>query len=239
MTKQDLIRPLLQDAIELEQIDGDIFSVIAKQDQVQHYDKTAMMYDLVVGNRFYNRIIWGNWPGNYDAFCRRALASRDDGMVLDAGCGSLVFTAKAYAQATRPTILMDYSLGMLTRARDRLVKYAGKAPDSIVLLQADIFNLPFRENTFSTVQSFGVMHLFDNTAPLIRELLRVKSDAGSIFLSGLAANNGLAAWYLGQLKKHKEIALALPTADLHHRLTSIGQFEVSSIGNMAYFSQET
>lgn len=53
-------------------------------------------YDLVLCNRFYNRLVWGYSITDYASLTRDALESTN-GWVLDAGCGSLAFTAKTYA----------------------------------------------------------------------------------------------------------------------------------------------
>jgi len=235
---QSLANMLLEPGA-LAQVSTDIFSVIPAAERDHHYDKTAAIYDKVIGNRFYNRIIWGNWPSDYETFCKSALTSRKHGPVLDAGCGSLVFTAKAYCECTRPAILMDRSLGMLHRARERLVTLAGEVPDHITLLQADIFDLPFVDHTFSTVQSFGMLHLFGDTDRLLKALLRVNQDSGSLFLSSLAANNALAKRYLTMLKSHGELTLVEPSETLLERANRSGSsFSMRTIGNMAYLSHD-
>jgi len=231
-----MIHSMLLDNMKLKRIENDIYSVIPEEEQSHHYDKAALFYDLIIGNRFYNRVLWGNWPSQYQGFCRRALASKNDGMVLDAGCGSLVFTAKIYAKSECPIVLLDRSLGMLRRARDRLIKYAGRVPENIILIQADIFNMPFLKGLFSTVQSFGMLHIFENTENLLNELHRVKADHGKLFLSSLAANNKLGEKYLQLLQQQKEVALCQSSELLQQRLMKAGgNFEVSTIGNMAYF----
>jgi len=236
MRMHDVLRSVLRDDVALRSVERDIFSVIPKKDQGHHYDKAARFYDWMIGNRFYNRIMWGNWPGQYQDFCSQVLASATHGPVLDAGCGTLVFTARVYAQCERPVILMDRSLGMLRRARSRLISQAGKVPESVILLQADIFNLPFRNHAFSTVQSFGMLHLFEDTHRLLNELQRVKSMDGGLFLSSLAANNLLGESYLKLLQRHNEVALCETSFQLQQRLKVAGvDCNLSTVGNMAYF----
>ncbi|MDX8395421.1 MAG: class I SAM-dependent methyltransferase [Mariprofundaceae bacterium] len=237
MNIQDRINQILLYDTRLEKAETDIYSVIPKNEQAHHYDKAAKAYDWVIGNHFYNRIIWGNWPSQYEKFCKQALASNTNGIVLDAGCGSLIFTAKAYAKSKRPIVLLDRSLGMLKRARNRLVQCEGKVPENIILIQADILHMPFLQDSFSTVQSFGMLHLFENTEVILNELMRVKNNDGNIFLSCLAANNKLGNKYLQFLKTQHEVALCQSSELLHQRLIKEGiEFEVCSVGNMAYFT---
>lgn len=232
----DKMEEILLPGVSLEIVEHGIYSVIQKQDQSHHYDKAAKFYDWIIGNRFYNRIIWGNWPNQYEIFCEQAIASNNDGIILDAGCGSLIFTAKTYAKSKRPIILLDRSLGMLKRARNRLIQYAGKVPENIILIQADILHLPFLQGSFSTVQSFGMLHIFEDTEALLKEFMRVKNDTADLFISSLAANNKRGHKYLQFLKKQHEVALCQSSESLHQRLEKIGiTFEVYSIGNMAYF----
>ena len=236
MNMHDWMGKILLNGVRLEKVDHDIYSVIPKKEQLHHYDKAAKFYDWVIGNRFYNRMMWGNWPVQYEKFCKQALVSNNHGIVLDAGCGSLIFTAKTYAKSKRPIVLLDRSIGMLKRARNRLVKYVGRVPENIILIQADILRIPFLQGCFSTVQSFGVLHIFENTEAILNELMRVKAYDGDMFLSSLSANNKLGNKYLQFLKKQNEVALCQSSELLHQRLAKGGiEFEVCSIGNMAYF----
>ena len=83
------------------------------------YDRKAAVYDRVVGARAYNRVIWGTSTTAYRKFASEALAS-GTGPMLDAGCGSAVFTAGVYRRASRPLVLVDRSIGMLVRAHGAL-----------------------------------------------------------------------------------------------------------------------
>lgn len=237
MEKRQTLAALLGEPGRLIEVSQDIFSVIPESEQDHHYDETAAMYDRLIGNRVYNRLVWGAWPSTYTAFAAGALASREDGPVLDAGCGTLVFTAKLYCTFDRPLVLMDRSLGMLRRGRERLIKIAGSVPENVMLLQGDIFDLPFRNGCFPTVQSFGVLHIFERTDLLLRELDRVRSNDGSLFLSSLAANGWFAKRYLAMLKKRGEVALIEPGESLLERVRRTGiPFDLEAGGNWAYFS---
>jgi ubiquinone/menaquinone biosynthesis C-methylase UbiE len=230
-----VIEFLLKD-VKLVEVDEGIFSCLALNERQSDYDKKVAAYDLVVGNAFYNRFIWGNWPFNYDVFCREALASKPDGVFLDAGCGSLVFTSDAYAKANNALIvLLDRSIGMLRKGRARIKTRCGGVPKNIVFIQGDIFDLPFRDAIFDTVASFGVLHLFEEKIRFLAELERVKKHSGQVFFSSLVGNNALGRRYLEILRKAGEVA------DCHSSQTLISQlssspfdYTLTTIGNMAY-----
>lgn len=222
--------------VQLEEVDDGIFSCLDKAERRSDYDSKVGAYDLVVGNRFYNRIVWGNWPSDYREFCRQVLASTPGGIYLDAGCGSLVFTASVYSEASnRLIVLLDRSLGMLARGRGRIRQLKGSVPDNIRFLQGDIFDLPFREQVFDTVASYGVLHIFDDKTGMLAEMERVKRPGGHVFFSSLAGNNALGRKYLEMLRKAGEVAECHSSESLARALSAMSfKYEINTIGNMAY-----
>lgn len=222
--------------VQLEEVDDGIFSCLDRAERQSDYDRKVGAYDLVVGNRFYNRLVWGNWPSDYREFCKQALASTPGGIYLDAGCGSLVFTASVYAEASNKLIvLLDRSLGMLARGRDRIRQLGGRVPDNIRFLQGDIFDLPFREQVFDTVASYGVLHVFDDKTGMLAEMERVKRHGGHVFFSSLAGNNALGRTYLEMLRKAGEVAECHSSESLARTLSATPfKYEINTIGNMAY-----
>lgn len=222
--------------VQLEEVDEGIFSCLGKDERESDYDTKVGVYDFVVGNRFYNRIVWGNWPSNYRAFCTQALASTRGGMYLDAGCGSLVFTAGVYAEASnKRVVLLDRSLGMLARGRDRIRQLRGSVPGNIRFLQGDIFDLPFHDHVFDAVASYGMLHIFDDKAGMLAELERVKRHGGHVFFSSLVGNNALGRTYLEMLRKAGEVAACHSSESLARELSATPfKYEIDTIGNMAY-----
>jgi ubiquinone/menaquinone biosynthesis C-methylase UbiE len=226
---------ILEEARLVEVREG-IFSALGEAERGSDYDSKVAAYDAVVGNRFYNRIVWGNWPSNYHDFCKSALSMSPDGAVLDAGCGSLVFTANAYAEANNSLIvLLDRSLGMLEKGKKRLTEICGSIPDHIVFIQGDIFKLPFRNFSFDSVVSNGVIHIFDDKERILTELERVKSTRGIVSFSSLVGNNRLGRMYLSALRKSGEVATVHSSKSLSEQLQKTPfKYELTSIGNMAY-----
>lgn len=233
MTPQGL-QALMRD-VALEEVDDGIFSCLPPAQRHSDYDSKVRGYDLLVGNRYYNRLVWGNWPSRYRAFCREALAGSRGGTYLDAGCGSLVFTADVYTQADNTRIvLLDRSLGMLAKGRDRIRARAGRGADNITFLQGDIFDLPFRDQVFDAVASYGVLHVFDDQAGMLDEMTRVRRPGGKRFFSSLVGNNALGMKYLELLKKAGEVATCQTSDALAARIGETFKLSIESVGNVAY-----
>lgn len=187
-------------------VERGIWSVLPPNAPPHPYDARARLYDLLVGSAAYNRFFWGSSPGKYARFAQYAVEA-GEGWHLEAGCGSLVFSAPAYAHRPgRPAVLLDHSLGMLRRARQRLDVLAPRREAPVHLLQADLFDLPFRDAAFDTVLSLGMLHLFARPEGMLAELRRVLAPAGSCFVSSLVLGNRWGDRYLRFLSRAGEVA---------------------------------
>jgi SAM-dependent methyltransferase len=236
MTRLDVLNEVVEESRAVRLVETDIYSVLPDPYRRYQYDRRAAVYDFVVGTSLYNRMIWGARARNYESFARTAVDSDSDGLILDAGCGSLLFTAGAYAQSHRPIIACDQSLDMLRRARARLLKFGTSVDQSVILLQADLADIPFRDSRFRTVVSMNVIHHYADVANLIRNLNAI-SDGGRIYLTSLIMNDRyIGDWYLRLL--HEMGWLVRPrTQDelkklLEQALNTTIQFWTE--GNMAY-----
>ena len=154
-------------------------TTLLPSDRVRSYDLGAWFYDAVVGSRLYHHVAWGMSPAEHRLFCDRALASAGEGPMLDAGCGSLLFTARCYRAGVQQLTLLDASSGMLGRARRRF-----EAP-SARFIQADLRALPFEDASFQKVFHFGVLHCIDESERVLHELSRVARPGARLFLSCL------------------------------------------------------
>lgn len=169
-------------------VEDGIYSVLADPSSEHHYDRRATVYDFLVGSRFYGWVAWGSYPCDYVSFASESLTLRSNGRFLDAGCGSLIFTAALYLESSRTIIAFDESLAMLRRARKRLLSLAGAVPEHIVLLQADLADLPFRADSFQTILCMNVLHHIENAAGLIANLKGLLNDEGYLYLTSLVYN---------------------------------------------------
>lgn len=200
ITEND-VSSLLRENTTLRSVESGIYSVLPNNESGNEYDtQFGFIYDLVACNPIYNRLIWGYSVKIYTQIANDALRSTSEGNVLDLGCGSLAFSAKAYCQyAERPVVLADQSLKMLRMAKSRLIKQIGRVPDNLVFLHSDARSLPFQENAFSTIISENLLHCLDDTSILLKQLKDIISKNGKIYLTTLVTSNRLADRYLQAL----------------------------------------
>ena len=230
---------IFKNGIDIQEVQKDIYTIFKEEDRASDYDDKVKGYDALIGNKIYNKLIWRNDPSNYLNFCKEALDTSENGMILDAGCGSLVFTAQAYADSTnKQIVLLDRSLGMLEAGRQRLIELCGEVPKHIILLQGNVFDLPFKEHTFDVVMSQGLLHMFEDKKTFLSELEQVLKPEGNLYFTSLVSNNFVSKLYLSLLKKAGEVATIDSSQTLDKALKGISSdYRLKSIGNMAYFQK--
>ena len=235
----DELKDIVTEGYSVRLIEEDIYSVLPDASVPHHYDKRASLYDSVVANRLYNLAMWGISPRYYLEFAREAADSSADGMFLDAGCGSLLFTANIYASSDRLIVALDQSLAMLRRARQRLRRLSGQVPKHIQLLQADLNDLPFRPKSFRTILCLNVLHQFADATGLVSGLNELLSKNGNLYLTSLVSNNRtIGDWYLEALYQMGEFVR--PRNELELRRLFADAFgeriRYTAKGNMAFIS---
>ena len=237
MNSLNHLKEMITDGRTLRVVEDGIYSVLEDAPHDHLYDRRALAYDLVVGTRLYNRLMWGTSPSDYVMFARSAVGSKKDGLHLDAGCGSLLFTAEAYIESRRQIIAFDQSLEMLRRARRRLLKLSGSIPAHIFLLQADLSDLPFRSQSFSTILCLNVLHQFAGAAELILNLKTLLTDGGHLFLTSLVKNNrAVGDSFLSMLYRAGEFVRPRSSEELEKLVgESLNQSPIyRTKGNMAF-----
>lgn len=232
----DFLSDLLIPGQTLRDAGDGVWSVFPGEVSGDRYARRARGYDAVVGSRIYNRIMWGSSPASYAAFARAASAS-SEGPMLDAGCGSLVFTADVHAGSKRPLVLVDRSLGMLRATRARVL-VDGRVPDRIALIQADACALPFRSASFSTVLSMNLLHLFDDPGPAVSSLVRILTGRGQLFATSLVTERAIGRWYLALLHAAGEMGVPKTAAQVRTAIEQpravSRQVTIATEGSMAF-----
>ena len=242
MSREELLKELVTEGHRVRLIEEDIYSVQPDTSVPHHYDKRASLYDSVVSTWLYNSVMWGTSPGDYVDFARQALNSSSDGVLLDAGCGSMLFTARLYVRSNRHIVAFDQSLAMLRRARQRLRKLSGCVPEHIRLLQADLSDLPFRRKSFRTVLCLNVLHQFADAMDLVSGLTALLSDRGNLYLTSLISNNrAIGDWYLNALYRTGEFVRPRNEPELRALfINDVGQrISYTHKGNMAFVTTAT
>lgn len=176
-----------------------IRSSLDEAERPASYDRLAKGYDLLVGNAFYNRIVWGCPKSAYARNTAAFLSSAGEREMLDFGCGSLVFTAASYRGHERQLLLFDRSLGMLERGRARLPR--GR------FLQGDAFAAPFADSSFGAVCGWGMLHVFGTASPYLETMHRLAGPGAAIAIGTLTRTERLIGdHWLGVLEKQGEAA---------------------------------
>lgn len=237
MSTVDRLKEVVTAGRAIEPLEKGIYTALGSAPPKHQYDQGATLYDLLVGSRLYNRIVWGTSPENHRTFARQAVQSAKSGLMLDAACGSLVFTAHAYLKSDRPVIACDQSLDMLRRARQRLLKLSNSTAAQIVLLQADVSDLPFKNNSFQTVLTMNVLHHVADGAGLIQSLKALLANGGQLHLTSLVKNKRVVGdGYLNLLYKQGWLVRPRTSGEVKQLLEDAlaARLDYKLDGNMAY-----
>jgi len=144
--------------------------------------------------------IFDDWPERYDRWFEtptgrlinhyesqllREFLQPDKGeLILDAGCGTGIFTREVL-QSGASVIGLDISLTMLQRS----IEKAGKLP--FCCLQGDMLRLPFPDGVFDKSLSVTAIEFIADAAAAVTELFRVTKLGGLIVVATL---NSLSPW---------------------------------------------
>ena len=237
--KSDDLQKLIRTHRSLALVEEEIYSVLPDTTKRHHYDTTAKFYDLFMSTRLYHAVMWGSSPAAYEAFSRETTASESDGVMLDAGCGSMLFTASSYVESSRKIICIDQSIGMLRKARSRLHKLAGNIPQNLALIQADLDDLPFLPGTFSTVLCPNVLHLYENAEDLMAQFRTLLVPNGTLMLTSLVRNQrSIGDLYANLLHRCGEFVRPRTADELSQIIEKVFEtkLECKTEGNMAFIS---
>lgn len=97
----------------------------------------------------------------------------EDEVVLEAGCGAGRFTAHA-ASTGALVVSFDFS-----RAVEANYRSNGALPN-VLIVQADIYNMPFAPGSFDRVYCFGVIQHTPDPAAAFRALTRMPKPGGQL-----------------------------------------------------------
>ncbi len=144
--------------------------------------------------------LFDEWPETYDRWFTTPIGSLvkkyesklilellkpgDGQVILDAGCGTGIFTSDILAAGSQVCGL-DLSFPMLLRAKDK----AGPSPFEAVV--GDMLKLPFPGDVFDKAVSVTALEFVAEARVAIDELFRVTKKGGSIVVATL---NSLSPW---------------------------------------------
>jgi ubiquinone/menaquinone biosynthesis C-methylase UbiE len=144
--------------------------------------------------------IFDPWPKKYDHWFEtpvgrlvkgyerdlilRMLKPKRGEFILDAGCGTGVFTSD-FLEADTKVVGLELSSPMLIRA---MVKNRGRR---FLPVQGDMRNLPFAEAVFDKTVSVTAIEFIEEAKVAVEEMFRVTKPGGIIVIATL---NSLSPW---------------------------------------------
>ena len=144
------------------------------------YKKSKNIYDttLTQGNFLSRLYIDLFWSGVDDTQIAEKLLSfipnGFSGKLLDVPVGTAVFTHKKYELMKNADITcLDYSTDMLEQARKKLYDL-----ENVKLLQGDVGNLQFTDNSFDIVLTMNGFHAFPDKSKAYYETHRILKNNG-------------------------------------------------------------
>jgi ubiquinone/menaquinone biosynthesis C-methylase UbiE len=163
--------------------------LMMNKERVQLFDEWPEAYD-----RWFTTPI-GSLVKKYETELILNLLSPERGeIILDAGCGTGVFTLDTLSSGSK-VIGLDLSLPMLKRAEMKLKGF----PFRMVL--ADMLDLPFPDSSFDKVVSVTALEFIEDGKAAVGELFRVTKRGGRIVVATL---NSLSPWALRRRVEAKE-----------------------------------
>jgi ubiquinone/menaquinone biosynthesis C-methylase UbiE len=137
--------------------------------KIKHsYDVTAPIYNERYGKEQKSK------------YCKALEKSRISGkVVLDVGCGSGLFFERV-APDSEIVIGIDISKKLLYIAHQQ-----AKLFSNVIVLLADVDNLPFPDYSFEVIFGFTVLQNLPKPTETLREIKRVKSSTGRVVVTGL------------------------------------------------------
>lgn len=126
-------------------------------------------------------------------------------LVLDGGCGMGRYADVASRYGAR-VIAVD-----LSRAVDSARENIGNR-ENVKIFQADLFRLPFAEETFDFIYSIGVLHHTPNCEAAFRSLVRLLKPGGKIVIWLYSGYNSLS-YKMSDL--YRKVTPRLPNRLLH------------------------
>ena len=114
--------------------------------------------------------------------------------ILDAGCGTGVFTVDLVTSGAR-VVGLDLSRPMIERALAKMGRVSFQA------IVADMERLPFHDRSFDKVMSITALEFIEHGEGAVRELFRVTRKGGSVVVATL---NRMSLWATRREKEARQ-----------------------------------
>jgi len=101
------------------------------------------------------------------------------GPALEVGCGTATISSWLHKDTLMSIYILDLSREALGLAVPRF--HASQGSKHFLAIQGDAFHLPFQDDSFSFVHSYGLLEHFGDLTPVVREMVRVLGPGGVFF----------------------------------------------------------
>ncbi len=211
------------------------------KDKIQSsYKSTRNIYDVIITHKtwwskLYRNIVWKGGDNNIIAQkLLDKIPNNFSGKILDVPVGTAVFTHEKYSKMKNADITcLDYSEDMLNIASKRI---CGK---NIKLVQGDVGNLKFENETFDIVLSMNGFHVFPDKDMAFSEVTRVLKKDGMILSSFYVEDKGKLADFVVKKILAKKGFFTLPfdsEESIKRRLSKDFEIEFFDCdGSLIYF----
>ncbi|MBN2595018.1 MAG: class I SAM-dependent methyltransferase [Sedimentisphaerales bacterium] len=188
--------------MEYPVVDGIIDFCHGASDKVSRaYDKVADRYDTLlskpkVPHRIINTLVWGIGDDRpYIETVLSYLPNQFDGILLDVPVGTGIFTSPIYTRYPKATIIgIDLSMSMLRKSRECFERDGLR---KVVLLKADVNNLPLRNDVVDLILSMNGWHAFTDKQRAIAEIRRVLCTQGTLIACGyVKGTRKISDWFV-------------------------------------------
>jgi ubiquinone/menaquinone biosynthesis C-methylase UbiE len=153
------------------------------KDKIRESYKTSKnIYDDILTqdkwwSKLYIKLFWSGVDDNKIAEeILKYIPNNFNGEILDVPVGTAVFTINKYQELKEAKIIcLDYSEDMLSQAQKRIEE---TKLNNIDLIQGDVGNLPFKDNSFDIILSMNGFHAFPDKNNAFYEISRVLKKNG-------------------------------------------------------------
>ncbi len=154
-------------------------------DKIQSsYKSSKSFYDIIITHstwwsKLYSKIVWKGADNNIIAKkLLDGIPNEYTGKILEVPVGTGIFVFEKYNKMKNADITcLDYSEDMLSLAKERL------NGENIKLIQGDVGNLPFKDESFDIVLSMNGFHVFPDKDKAFFEISRVLKKNGRLYSS--------------------------------------------------------
>jgi len=138
------------------------------EDNIRMFDKWSLTYD----SRLFQF-----WMRKFHRPVFKEINFSQPVKILDLSCGTGELLLALWNKSNRKAKLygLDISSQMLSVAR-------GKLPQSVVLKEGDVHDLPFSEHSFDYVMSTEAFHHYYNQQKVLQEMKRTVKNGGKVIV---------------------------------------------------------